>query len=46
MGSFGLVGFVAEFGLLALCVFRAAMALTTWRRSGELASTQNKIPVA
>jgi len=27
MGSFGLVGFVTEFGLLALCVFRAAMAL-------------------
>jgi hypothetical protein len=27
MGSFGLIGFIAEFGLLALCVFRAAMAL-------------------
>ena len=27
LGIFGLVGFVAEFGLLALAVFRAAMAL-------------------
>jgi hypothetical protein len=27
MGSFGMVGFVGEFGLLALAVFRAAMAL-------------------
>lgn len=27
MGTFGMVGFVAEFGLLALAVFRAAMAL-------------------
>jgi hypothetical protein len=27
LGTFGMVGFVAEFGLLALAVFRAAMAL-------------------
>jgi len=41
MGSFGLVGFVSEFGLLALCVFRAAMALrftTTMKESVCLAA--------
>jgi hypothetical protein len=27
MGKWGLVGFFAQFGLLALCVFRAATAL-------------------
>jgi hypothetical protein len=27
LGTFGLLGFIAEFGLLSLCVFRAAMAL-------------------
>lgn len=27
LGQFGLVGFMAEFGLLAMCVFRAASAL-------------------
>jgi hypothetical protein len=40
-GEFGLVGFVAEFGLLALAVFRAAMALKfaqTVRESGYLAA--------
>jgi hypothetical protein len=35
MGSFGLVGFVTEFGLLALCVFRAAMALKFARTMKE-----------
>jgi hypothetical protein len=35
MGSFGLVGFVAEFGLLALCVFRAAMSLKFTRTMKE-----------
>ena len=41
LGMFGLVGFVAEFGLLALAVFRAAMALKfaqTMRESGYLAA--------
>jgi hypothetical protein len=41
MGTFGLVGFVAEFGLLALAVYRAAMALKfaqTTRESVYLAT--------
>ena len=41
MGTFGLVGFIAEFGLLALAVLRAAMALKfapTMRESGYLAA--------
>lgn len=41
LGTFGLVGFAAEFGLLALAVFRAAMALKfaqTVRESGYLAA--------
>jgi hypothetical protein len=41
LGIFGLVGFVAEFGLLALAVFRATMALKfvlTPREGGYLAA--------
>lgn len=41
MGVFGLVGFIAEFGLLALAVFRTAMALKfaqTTRESAYLAA--------
>jgi hypothetical protein len=41
LGVFGLVGFVSEFGLLALAVLRAAMALKfapTMRESGYLAA--------
>jgi len=41
LGVFGLVGFVSEFGLLALAVFRAAMALKfaqTMRESGYQAA--------
>jgi hypothetical protein len=35
MGSFGLVGFLAEFGLLALPVFRAASALKYTESKGD-----------
>jgi hypothetical protein len=35
MGSWGLVGFFAQFGLLALCVFRAATALKFSRTTKE-----------
>jgi hypothetical protein len=37
MGTFGLIGFVAQFGLLGLCVFRAAKALklAQTKREGE-----------
>jgi hypothetical protein len=41
LGVFGLVGFVGQFGLLGLAVFRAAMALKfaqTTRESGYLAA--------
>lgn len=35
LGSFGLVGFVAQFGLLGLSVYRAAAALKFTRNMGE-----------
>lgn len=35
LGAWGLVGFFAQFGLLALCVFRAAMALKFTRTMKE-----------
>jgi len=35
LGSFGLVGFIAEFGLLGLCVFKAAAAWPLSQSRGE-----------